>query len=224
MSTLMLPAVGMIYKFTFRDGYNYHDGIYKVARILTYDEYIADGRDLKDDFFTPNNKTEDDFNEVYEEATTSKILKLISPDGLDTNTTEVYVPLNFLSETPDMNVDRYYKFGLVVEAGITRDPQTLTFMSDLLKEAVSASFGIDPKVTIVTLHEKWMSDSDYQKILRQRDESKLKVLNYYSENLKLEKRLAMANTQIKEYEKLILNLQHQLETIEATSNEEGDEG
>lgn len=220
MAVLMLPSVGMIYRFSFIDGYTFHNGVYKVAKVMTYDEYIADGHDILDDFFVPNSKGESDLNEVYAEVTTSKILKLIDPDGLDESDTEYYVPLNFIKETPDMNVEKYYKFGIVVDAGITKDPKTLTFMRDILTEAVEASFGITPQVDFITLHEKWLSQSEYQEILDARDQSKLKVINYYSENQKLQKQISSTNTKLKEYEKLILNLQAQLDALRDESDDD----
>jgi len=220
MAVLMLPTVGMIYKFSFIDGYTFHNGVYRVAKIMTYDEYVTDGRDILDDFFVPNDKGPTDLDNVYSEVTSSKILKLVDPDSLDDTGTKYYVPLNFIKETPDMNVDKYYKFGIIVDAGITKDPKALSFMRDVLVEAVESSFGITPKVDFVTLHEKWLSQSEYQEILDARDQSKLKVLNYYSENKRLQKQISSTNTKLKEYEKLILNLQAQ---IDALTNESSDD-
>jgi hypothetical protein len=119
-----------------------------------------------------------------------------------------------------MNVEKYYKFGIVVDAGITKDPKTLSFMRDILIEAVEASFGITPQVDFVTLHEKWLSQSEYQEILDARDQSKLKVINYYSENQKLQKQISSTNTKLKEYEKLILNLQAQLDALRDESDDD----
>ena len=58
-----------------------------------------------------------------------------------------------------------------------------------------------------------MTESDYQKIVAERDQNKINTRNYYSENLKLEDRLSRANTKINEYEKLIINLQHQVDKL-----------
>lgn len=217
MPTLMLPAVGCIYKFTFRDGYTYHNGIYKVAKIMTYDEYASDDHDIFDDFFLPNNKTQDDLTNSLAEITSSKILKLVDPDEISESDTEYYVPLNFLEETPDFNVDKYYKFGFAVDAGITKDPSLLAFIKDNIIQACEAVQGVTPKISTITLHELWMTESEYQNLLKQRDESKLKIINYYSENLRLQKQLSMTNTKLKEYEKLIANLQQQVDSYKKSN-------
>jgi hypothetical protein len=61
-----------------------------------------------------------------------------------------------------------------------------------------------------------MTESQYQEIIKTRDETKKKVMNYYSENLKLEKMLSSANTKIKEYEKLIINQQKQIDNLKVS--------
>ena len=61
--------------------------------------------------------------------------------------------------------------------------------------------------------EQWLTDSEYNEVLQERDESKKKVLNYYSENQRLEKELSQLRTQIAEYERLIVNLQSQIDNL-----------
>ena len=63
------------------------------------------------------------------------------------------------------------------------------------------------------INTKWMTESEYQAIVAERDQNKINTRNYYSENLKLEERLSKANTKINEYEKLIINLQHQVDKL-----------
>ena len=54
----MTPTAGCVYNFTFKSGYNVFDGIYKVSKIMTFDEYVNDGGDIDNDFFSPNDKSE----------------------------------------------------------------------------------------------------------------------------------------------------------------------
>lgn len=211
MPTLLMPEVDTIYNFVFLDGYNIYDGIYKVLKTMTYDEYVSDGGNILDDWFTPNDKTKDDATAIITELRTSRILKLVKPDDED-NENVIFASSYFLSGTPDFNVEKYYKFGLVASLGITKDPELLDFMKTNITEVAEAALGITPEITFATISEQWLTGNEYQNILTQRDTTKQKVLNYYSENLKLQKLLSQANTKIKEYEKLIVNLQKQINT------------
>lgn len=211
MSTLMTPTVGAVYNFTFISGYDTFNGIYKVARIMTYDEYVDDGGDIDTDFFTPNDKSEEVETEL-ENYRSSKILKLVSPDS-DDDSDPVYAPIYYLNETPDFNVKKYQNIGIVANIGITENVSDVDFIRENITEAVEAALGITPDPKLVVIKETWMTESQYQEIIKSRDESKKKVINYYSENLRLERALATANTKIKEYEKLVINLQKQVDKL-----------
>ena len=94
-------------------------------------------------------------------------------------------------------------------------------MKNTFTEIVEATYGITPDVNFVTIEEKWLTDEQYSEIVAARDKSKQKVLNYYSENLRLQKQLSQANTAIKEYEKLIANLQSQVSQLSQQSQSSG---
>lgn len=209
MTSMIIPNTGAVYNFTFIDGYEKFNGVYKVAKIMTYAEYIADSRDLMSDWFTPNEKEESDMTQLLADIREEKMLKLVQPDYDGVEIT-IYVSMYFVAETPDFNVEKYYKFGMVSTIGITKDPALLNFMKNTFIEIAESTFGITPEVTFVTLKEEWLTDAQYSDIVAQRDASKLKVINYYSENLRLQKQLSQANTAIKEYERLIASLQKQL--------------
>lgn len=214
MPTLMTPAVGAAYNFTFMVGYNKFDGIYKVARIMTYDEYVDDGGDIDTDFFTPNGKSEEVETEL-DNIRSSRILKLVSPDS-DDDSDPVFAPIYYLNETPDFNVKKYQNIGIVANIGITENVSDVDFIRENITEAVQSALGITPNPKLVVTKETWMTEKQYQEILKSRDESKKKVINYYSENLRLEKALSSANTKIKEYEKLIINLQKQVDRLKVS--------
>lgn len=214
MATLLTPTVGAAYNFTFTTGYDAFNGIYEVARIMTYDEYVDDGGDIDTDFFTPNGKSEEVETELAN-VRSSKILKLVSPDS-DDESDPVFVPLYYLSETPDYNVKKYQNIGIVANIGITENVSDVDFIRDIITESVESALGITPNPKLVITKEIWMTESQYQEILKTRDDSKKKVKNYYSENLKLEKMLSSANTKIKEYEKLIINLQSQINELKVS--------
>ncbi len=209
MPSMIIPTPGAIYNFIFIDGYDKFNGVYKVVKVMTYDEYLDDGGKLADDWFKPNDKTEDDMQQLLPDIRAAKMLKLTQPDYDDVSTT-IYASMYFVAETPDFNVSKYYKFGMISTIGVTKDPTLLNFMKKTFTEIVEATYGITPDVNFVTIKEEWLTDSQYSQLLADRDKDKLKIINYYSENLRLQKQLSQANTAIKEYEKLIANLQSQL--------------
>ena len=51
---------GSIYKFVIGNGLEHFNGIYKVAKVVTYDEFLLNGRNLLTDLYTPVGKDEDD--------------------------------------------------------------------------------------------------------------------------------------------------------------------
>lgn len=206
----MTPTTGCVYNFTFKSGYNVFDGIYKVSKIMTFDEYVDDGGDIDTDFFSPNDKSEELNNELSN-VQTSKILKLSHPS--DDDLEPIFVPMYYLECTPDFNVKEYYNLGIVANIGITESVEDVDFIRSNITEAIESVIGVTPDPKLVIINTKWMTESDYQKIVAERDQNKVNTRNYYSENLKLEDRLSRANTKINEYEKLIINLQHQVDKL-----------
>ena len=212
MPTLIKPVVGGIYNFKFQTGYTKFDGVHKVVKIMTYDEYISDGGDIFTDFYEPNEKTEDDINSTIDGVMINDILKVVQPN-YETVEETLYIPTYFLEETPDYNVSRYHKFGIIANVGVIGDPNNLNFMKANITEAFESVLGITPDVSFVALEEKWLTDEQYQEILSERDDTKKKSYNYYKENLRLQKQISQANTKINEYEKLIISLKQQLDAL-----------
>lgn len=212
MPTLIKPVVGGIYNFKFQTGYTKFDGVHKVVKIMTYDEYISDGGDIFTDFYEPNEKTEDDINSTIDGVMINDILKVVQPN-YETVEETLYIPTYFLEETPDYNVSRYHKFGIIANVGVIGDPDNLNFMKANITEAFESVLGITPDVSFVALEEKWLTDEQYQEILSERDDTKKKSYNYYKENLRLQKQISQANTKINEYEKLIISLKQQLDAL-----------
>lgn len=212
MPTLIKPVVGGIYNFKFQTGYTKFDGVHKVVKIMTYAEYVSDGGDIFNDFYQPNQKTQEDLNNTINGVMANDILKVIQPN-YDTIEETIYIPTYFLEETPDYNVSKYHKFGIVANVGIIGDPNNLNFMKDNITEAFESVLGITPDISFVALEEKWLTDEQYQEILAERDENKKKSYSYYKENLRLQKQLAQANTKINEYERLIINLKEQIDAL-----------
>lgn len=210
MSTMVTPTAGNVYSFTFKAGYDALNGVYRVLKIMMYDEYVDDGGDIDNDFFAPNDASAN-LEAEMDNVRNSKILKLIPPDDEDAD--PVFAPLYYLAETPDYNVKEYKNLGIIAKIGITESARDVSFISDTITEAIEAAIGITPDPKLVVINSTWMTESQYEDLKAQRDQTKLKVKNYFSENIKLEKRLAQANTIITEYEQLIINLQNQVNSL-----------
>lgn len=205
------PTVGATYKFKFVSGFESFDGIHTVAKVMTYAEYVDDGGDIEEDFFAPAGK-EDELEKDIDKVRASKILKLISPDE-NADSEPIFIPLSYLAETPDFNVKEYFNIGVIANIGIVEEAESVDFIKDTITQTVEAALGISPDPKLVITGTKWLTKTEYQEILASRDEEKQKVLNYYSENLRLEKVLMSAQTRIKEYEALIINQQQHIITL-----------
>lgn len=203
MATLITPTAGVTYKFVFQPGYEKFNGVYNVLRIMTYDEYIADGGDILQDFFTPCGKDEADIVGDLINIRASKILKLLNPES-DNDKEAIFAPLYYLQENPDHNVKKYYNMGIVATLGITEEPGDFQASAAMLVEQFEAVLGVEPKPHFVTLQSVWMTEPDYQDMLNKRDKDRLKVINYFSENNELRKRNSQFKTQIAAYEELII--------------------
>ena len=213
MSTIATPTVGAVYNFKFQTEYSNFNGTYKVTGIMSYDEYLSNDGDIVSDFFTPNNQqavADDEIANVRQ----SVIMKLDPPDEDDDGISK-YAPLCYVSETPDFNVKKYQKFGMITYIGICEDPDVFNFMKNTVTEAVESTFGITPEPMFVVTGEEWLTETEYNNVLKERDDSKKKVLNYYSENLRLQKELSQYKTKLNEYEKLIINLQTQITNLKS---------
>lgn len=212
MANLITPTTGVVYKFIFEPTYNYHEGVYRLVKLMTYDEYIEEGRDLLSDFFTPNGKDDKDLNTELPKIKESRIMKLVRPDDTDA-TAPVFAPLCYVKEVPDCNVKEYKSFGIVAFVGITDTTEPLDYVKANIIEQFESALGIAPEPQFVITRSNWLTDREYQEELHKREETKKAVINYFSENQRLQKQLSQQRTLIAEYEKLIIRLNRQVEEL-----------
>lgn len=225
MGTLYTPTVGVVYKFTFQAGYTAVNGTYRLAKLMQYDEYLEEGGDLLTAFYEPNEKTEEDLNKDLPTIRASMIMKLVAPDASDSSATAVYAPICFLLASPDYNVNEYSRIGILAYVGVTTNPEDYTFVADRIREAVEATLGItDVNPKLVQVGTLWLTDDEYQEIVNERDQTKIKTTNYYADNVELRKRLSSAQTLINEYEKIIINYQKQVVKLKEELSQYTDTG
>lgn len=229
MGTIYTPIVGSVYKFTFDSGLDAQNGTYRLVKLMSYEEYLSEDGDIFRDFFEPNGKSEEELNADLVKIKSSKIMKLVDPSDNSDSAIAVFAPLCYLKSSPDYHVSKYTKFGVLACIGITKNPEDLDFMRDSIVEQVEATLGITPDPKYVSISETWLTDDEYAEIVAQRDESKKKTTNYFSENKELQKRMSSLQAILKEYEKLIINQQQQIDALkeklqaqDPADTEEGD--
>lgn len=208
----IVPSVGGIYKFTFIDRFNILSGIYKLAKLMTYDEFLEEGEDLLSKLYEPCGLSKEDLDADLQEIKASKIMKLTNP-SIHTENSLMYMPLCFMDTTPDHNVKCYYKFGVVAYVGITEDPSTLSEIKNTIKDRAKAMLGIDPDPALITVGEEWLTESDYQQIVSRRKATQSGVLNYFSENVRLEKELTSLKSTLAAYEEIIRKQNAQIQSL-----------
>jgi len=87
--------------------------------------------------------------------------------------------------------------------GVTKDPALLEYVKDAIQNYILAGTGIDPETKFISIGNVWLTDKQYQDILSQRDQSKMKLINFYTENISLEKRISELQTKLATYEEII---------------------
>lgn len=215
MSTAIVPTVGQAYKFTFDSKYSKCNGIYLVSKLMTYDEYLADGNDIKQDFYDACELGDDDIAKDLPQLRTTTIVEVSPPD----DTTQIRIthfPLCFVMETPDHNINRYHKFGLITYCGMTDSIDKFAFIKENIKDMLTACLGIDPKPYWIDLGYQWLTESDFNEQQQQQQAASVKIINYFTENQRLQREYNAINTKFNGYEEIIINQQKQIEELTST--------
>lgn len=216
MATIFTPTVGHAYKFTFDSRFSKVDGIYKVDRIYSYDEYLSDGRNIKDDFYSVCDLDISEVNKDLAQLRTTQIIKVSPPDSSTLVKIE-YFPMCFVQNTPDYNIKKYEKFGLIAYAGMTSDIKNFEYLRANVEQLFNTCLGIESKPYWVAISSQWMTEDDYNKQMQKQDIAKNKVLNYYSENLRLQRECSSLSAKLEAYEEIIINLHKQINTLKTQS-------
>lgn len=223
MAVIFTPRVGNAYSFKFETKYAKANGIYKTDAILSYDEYVADGRDIVEDFYAICGLGETEAAQDDALLRKSLIIRVSPPD--DNTTIKVtHFPFCFVSDTPDFNVSPYSTFGLVLYSGITDNIDRLEYLREHVAQMFKASLGIDAKPYWVQIGTKWMTEEEYGKILASQQAAAKHTLNYYTENLRLQKSYDAMAAKVTAYEDIIVKLQKQVDDLKAQISPPGEAG
>lgn len=194
---------GVVYKLQFKTDYLSVSGVYRLQKIMTYDEYLVDGGDLVKDFYSLVGKDATTLEKDIASVRANPVLKVADPND-STGETVKYFPSDYLQGVPDHNVKEYPKLGLIAYIGIVDNPEILDYFIENIKEQILAALGIEADPKLITLDEgAWLTEVEYQEVVAKRDLLAKHTINYYSENKELRAELAKARTTIRTYEEIL---------------------
>lgn len=217
MAAPFIPNINNAYSFKFDTKYASANGIYRVDRIMSYDEYVADGNDIVADFYDACGLTDDDAANDMAILRSSIIIKVSPPDD-NTSTIITHIPFCFVSDTPDFNVHQYTTFGLVLYSGITDDVRKFEYLREHVAQLFHTSIGIDARPHWVAIGTQWMTKDAYDALVAEQNQQANKALNYVSENLRLQKHTTSLENKVTAYEDIIVKLQKQVDALKAQIN------
>lgn len=215
MSTVIIPTVGQAYNFTLNAKYSYANGIYRVKKLMTYEEYVNSRHNILEAFYSPGDLTQEDVDQDLPYLRTSVIIEVGAPDE-DSSTIVECIPLCFVYDTPDHNVHRYHKFGLITYCGLTNNIDQFDYLKENVKNMFSACLGISPDPFWVDVGYVWMTEAEYEAQQSHQEEQAKQVVNYYTENIRLQAQYNSVNVKFNSYEEIILNQEQQIAQLKET--------
>lgn len=199
----MSVYVGNTYKFVLQSNFSELDGIYKVLRIMTYDETVSDQIDLME-LYVKHSKTAEDFENDLPVIRDTKVLKLQSVLDLSV----VHIPTNILQLEPDPSVQKYLHLSLGIDLGIFSTLDQVLYIKEVVHELINGGLGVDTEPVIIEIssRQKWMTTEEYDTLDSERRSKKERVINYYTENNRLRKELLSERAKVAAYEQILKQL------------------
>ena len=149
-------TLNKVYRFTFvkdfnRDlgyiadtedeNYSVMRGIYRVDKILSYRDIISSGIDIYNNLYAPIGIPKQVYDKDEPTFQNTMFYKLVDPRSEDV---VIYMPLSFISGTPDGSVERYDKLLLAINLGVFSSTEMIAEMLDIFKELLRVKWGIYP--------------------------------------------------------------------------------
>ena len=203
---MFMPTVGVTYKFTFVTDFAHWNGTYHLAKMMTYAECLEENIDLTEVFYTPAGKNDTTYAAHIEDLRTSKVLKLIDPESMDSTNPVTYAPLIYLDKVPDSNVKRYYSLAVGLHIGITENPERIDTLLTLLQDHVKAATGITATPQLFEITSSWLTTDEYAAIEAERDQTAKQTISYFTENVKLREEINRLKAINKKYEETYITL------------------
>lgn len=199
---MMTPSLNVVYKFSFVAPFNVYDGYYKVLRILTFDELLADNVSLLD-LYTGAGLTQNELDAAASDFRSDRILKLV--DITDESNVR-HIPMSLGELEPDPNVKAYPRLVLAVDLGVFDNVDKVIATQDTISSIVAKGLGISEDVLVFSTEDTWMTLEEYNEYEAARVARKTGLVNLYSEVQRLRKELDAANVKIQYYEEKLIAL------------------
>ena len=193
---MFTPALNNVYKFSFISPFHVYDGYYRVLRILTFDELLADNISLTD-LYTGAGLTQVELDAATDVLRTDKILKLVNIEDEDII---YHIPMSLSKLEPDPNVKAYPTLVLAVNLGVFDNVDKVTATQHAISSYIAKGLGISEDVLVFSVKDTWMTLDEYNTHEEERVAHRTGLVNLYSEVLRLRKELDAANTKIAYYE------------------------
>lgn len=197
---MFVPNVGSVYYFSFLPEYASKNGTYSVARRMTFQECLDDNVNLLDEWYTPCGVSGDQYKADLNTLIVTDILKLINPETMDGKRDYLYAPSLYLDKIPDHNVKRYYTLAVGYHIGVTSNPDRIAATISVMKEHMTAATGVTADPGLFEISTTWLSDAQYAEIEASRDQTKKKLFNYFTENVRLREENSKLRTKLRYYE------------------------
>ena len=225
-------TLGKVYRFTFvkdfedlgyisdtkDENYSVMRGIYRVDKILSYKDVISNGIDVYNNLYIPSGVPKSVYTKDEPTFQNTMFYKLVDPRNEDT---VLYMPLSFISGTPDGSIAKYDKLLMSINLGVFSSTEMIADMIDIIKELLKARWGIyadgdqfpeDMELVQFQRYDSlWLTTEDYDLIDRARQDvisdtsSTLLDKLFGSEMNKLKSENQTLKAKISAYEDIITN-------------------
>lgn len=225
-------TLGKVYRFTFvkdfedlgyisdtkDENYSVMRGIYRVDKILSYKDVISNGIDVYNNLYVPSGVPKAVYTKDEPTFQNTMFYKLVDPRNEDI---VLYMPLSFISGTPDGSIAKYDKLLMSINLGVFSSTEMIADMIDIIKELLKARWGIyadgdqfpeDMELVQFQRYDSlWLTTEDYDLIDKARQEvisdtsSTLLDKLFGSEMNKLKSENQTLKAKISAYEDIITN-------------------
>lgn len=199
----MLLQPNWTYRFKFLNDFSIFDGVYTVVCIFSFPEFLKEQVDLYKHLYKPCNLTEAKYDEDCIKYFKESIIKLQDPND---ETNIVYSPESIITSYPVYNVQEYADVAIAFKLGIY--PSASEFKNEInnISEQIATSLGVDPQTRIILTSKEYLTEDEYKIIQDERNQYKSSILNYFSENVRLNKEVLSLRTRIQKLESYIKKL------------------
>ena len=199
----MILQPNWTYRFKFLNDFSRFDGVYTVVCIYSYPEFLREQVDLYSKLYQPCGLTEAKYDEDCIQYFKESIIQLKDPNDEDNI---VYAPESIITSYPIYNVQEYADVAIAFKLGIY--PSASEFKNEInsISEQIATSLGIEPETRIILTSKEYLTEDEYKSIQDKRNKNKSSILNYFSENVKLNKEILSLKTRIQKLESYIKKL------------------